>query len=190
MPGRLHRLYSASSDTLESGSCRSFSEKGGHLDHGEAMRIRMGWVLATATAYGVVGGWLLYDHMWNSGVGLDWTDTAVVRIAWAAVVFVVSTLVLAQRIPAEPVRWLVLHVAGAFLTGAVFAWVSLEYWMTGSEHPWDTDVDHFLSSCVSCAPRMLILRQSMIAAAAGTSLAAGLAPLVARPARPRIRRPA
>lgn len=152
------------------------------------MRIRLGWLVATAAAYSVVGGWLLYDHMWNSLVGLDWTNAALIRITWAAMVFVISTVVLARQKPALQARWLMLHATGAFLVGAAFTWGVLEYRMTGSEHPWDTDVDDSFQSCLSCAPRMLILRQSIGAAAVGAILTAGLAPLVARWARPRIRR--
>jgi hypothetical protein len=49
-------------------------------------------------------------------------------------------------------------------------------------HPWDTDVpDRYV--CLDCAPRLPMIRQTLVATLLGTIAAAGLAPLVARVAR-------
>lgn len=153
------------------------------------MRIRLGWVLATAAAYGVVGGELLYAHLWDDGSGLAWTETARIRLAWAAGVFLISSWLLARRNPSAPARWLALRTAAAFAIGAVVTWSMVEYRMTGSQHPWDTVVPP-PSECLDCALRAPIIRQTVIATLVGSIAAAGLTPLVARWARPRIRQPA
>lgn len=150
------------------------------------MRIQFGWLLATAAAYGVPGGWLLYDHVWSSGSGLAWTDLAGVRIGWAAVVFLFSSYWLARRNAGLSTRPVAVHVVAAFLLGGVVGWGVLEYLMSGGPHPWDTQACAGRGPecvCISCAPRMLIVRQTLIAAMLGAVAAAGLAPLVARRAQ-------
>ncbi len=147
------------------------------------MRMRLGWLVLTAAAYGVYGGWLLYQHLWDANSGLAWTSIAWDRLLWAAGVFLLSTRSLARRHPAAPAGWLALHAAGAFVAGAALAWCEVEYWMTRSEHPWDTDVDNLFMYCLDCVPRRPIIRQTVIATLIGSIAAAGLAPLVARVAR-------
>lgn len=144
------------------------------------MRIRFGWLIATALAYGIVGGWLLYTHLWDVHGGLAWTPAAVTRLVWAAFVFLASTLWLALRHPARGGRWMALHAGGAFLLGAAATWGMVEYQMLGSEHPWDTDIPDFLAYCLGCAQRAPIVRQTLLATLMGTIAAAVLAPLAAR----------
>lgn len=144
------------------------------------MRIRWEWLTATALAYGLIGGYLLYSHLWDVQGGLARTPTARGRAAWAAFVFLTSTFWLARRNPGRGGGWMALHASGAFLLGAAAAWGMVEYLMRGSEHPWDTDIPDFLASCVNCAQRAPIVRQTRIAALSGTVAAAVLAPRVVR----------
>ncbi len=144
------------------------------------MPIRLGWMVVTVLAYGVVGGHLLYSHVWDVHGGLAWTSTARWRVGWAALVFLASTRWLARRHPARGAWWVSLPASGAFLLGAAAAWGMLEYQMLGSEHPWDTDIPDSLAYCVNCARRAPILRQTLLAAVIGTAAAAVLAPLVVR----------
>lgn len=153
------------------------------------MGIRLGWVLTTAAAYGVVGGELLYAHLWDAGFGPGWTDTARIRLAWATSVFLISTWLLVRRNPYAPARWLAFHSAAAFVIGAAVAWSMVEYRMTGSQHPWDTVVPP-PSECLDCARRAPIILQTVIVTLVGSITAAGLTPLMARSASPRGRRPA
>lgn len=146
------------------------------------MSIQSGWLIATTAAYGVPGGWLLYDHVWSSGSGLEWTDLAGARIGWVAVVFLFSSYWLARRNTGLSARPVAMHALAAFLLGAVVGWGVLEYLLTGGPHPWDTQACAGRGPgcvCISCAPRMLIVRQTLTAAMLGAVAVAGLAPLVA-----------
>jgi hypothetical protein len=152
------------------------------------MRIRFAWLIGTALAYGIIGGYLLYTHLWDANGGLAWTPTAFVRLGWAAFVFLASTLWLTRRHPTQRDGWVALIAAGAFLLGAAVAWGVVEYHMLGSEHPWDTDIPGDMLYCIDCARRVPIIRQTLLAALAGTIATAVLAPLIARVvhrARPR-----
>lgn len=142
------------------------------------MRVR--WLIATALGYGLVGGHLLFGQLWDEHGGLAWTQTATVRLVWAVAVFLVSTAVLARCHLAPGKGWIARHAAVAFLLGAAVAWVTLEYLMLGSEHPWDTDIPGFMLYCIDCGRRAPIVRQTLLATLVGTGAAAGLAPLVAR----------
>jgi hypothetical protein len=155
------------------------------------MRIRLAWLIGTALAYGIVGGYLLYTHLWDVNGGLAWTSTAFARLGWAAFVFLASTLWLARRHPTQRASWVALHAAGAFLLGAAAAWGVVEYFMLGSQHPWNTDLPGNLRYC-SCARRIPIIRHTLLAALSGTIATAVLAPLIARivnRARPRALEP-
>lgn len=147
------------------------------------MRIRVGWLLATAVAYGLIGGTLLFCSLWEPGQGLTWTQTTTQRLGWALLVFLSSTMWLARRSPALPPRRVALHAAASFVLGAAVTWLALEYQMTGSQHPWDTEVARLGYHCLGCPLRMPILRQTLVATLLGTIAAAGLAPLIARAVR-------
>lgn len=151
------------------------------------MRIRYGWLLATAAAYGVVGGWLLYSHIWDSGHGLEWTEDAVVRISWAVAVFLFSTTRLARREGALSTGSVALHAVVAFLLGSAAGWGVLEYKMAGDWHGWEFDSRAIYSTG---APRHLIMRQTLAAVSVACVAVAALAPLVAWAARWALRRSA
>lgn len=146
------------------------------------MTIRPAWLLGTVAAYALPGGSLAFGYMWEQGDGLGWTNTATHRLAWAATVFLVSTVVLSRRNPSASTRWIVIHAVLAFVLGAAGTWGVLENQMTGSQHPWDTEVPGGVY-CLDCAPRLPMIRQTLVATLLGALAAAGLAPLVARVAR-------
>ena len=70
------------------------------------------------------------------------------------------------------------------MLGAAATWGVLEYRMTGSQHPWNTEIPDGLY-CLDCAPRLPMIRQTLVATLLGALAAAGLAPLVARLSRSR-----
>lgn len=152
------------------------------------MRVR--WMMATALAYGLPGGRLLYDQLWEAGRGLTWTRDSTERVLWTLAIFLVSTAWMARQHPEQRSGWIATHAASAFLLGAAIGWGVVELNMAFfAPHPWDTDAPSFLRECINCAQRAPIVRQTLIATALGTMAAAGLAPLVARVVRPRTNHP-
>lgn len=149
------------------------------------MRIHFGWLLAAAVAYGVPGGWLLEDHIWNSAHGLDWSPTAHVRIAWATLVSLSTTVWLARRERGLSTGAVAAHAFAAFLLGAAASWGVLELLATQWQHPWDAWVSRAFEGavCLDCPARSLIIRQTMLAVSMGLVAVAAVAPLVAWVAR-------
>ncbi len=143
------------------------------------MRVRVGWLLATALAYGIPGGMLLYAQLWEANDGLAWSQTSTVRLAWTAIVFLLSTALLSHREARAGRGWTASHAGGAFMLGAVVTWCVLEYQMLDSSHGWDNGLPPGYS-CLDCAPRLPIVRQALVTAGIGTVLAAVLSPLVPR----------
>ena len=149
------------------------------------MRMRVAWLIATALAYGVVGGSLFDSAIWGGNHGLAWTRASIARVYWAAAVLLVSTIWLALRHPSSARGWISLHAGAAFLIGAIVTWGVADLLVRGSQHGWDTNLpSEFAGRFIycTCAPRSLLLRQTFIATVIGTIAAAALAPLVARTA--------
>ena len=88
--------------------------------------IHLGWHSLTAAAYTLLGEILYLDHrpVWGYELCIEHSsDHALMLLAWAALVYLVSTSWIATRVPAPWVPRVALHTGAATSVGFAAAWI-------------------------------------------------------------------